>query len=38
MQRDLVVILYDSIYIQYKIVKIASIINYQCWEQYYCIE
>ena len=38
MQRDLVVvILYSSIYNQYKIVKkykIANIINYQCWEQF----
>jgi hypothetical protein len=32
MQRDfVVVILYDSIYSQY---KIANMINYQYWEQY----
>jgi len=34
MQRDLVVILYDSICNQYKTVKIANIVNYQCWEQF----
>jgi len=33
MQRDIIVsILYDSNYNQYKIVKIANIINYQYWE------